>query len=448
MLSPRGAAARPAGQLNFIFCHVYINMDYSGRVSADGMRFEFEKQIYKAQAQDKLLQWQIFVEVYSSNDEQQPIADEYKYPASFPPGWFAKYYTESGYVDGKIKISEPTIVHEGKNLGKKNETTPYSQALSEANHKHIQNMRHRTLTVDLEMQTEKFIPLQKLELYDPKKITSFDNLYIEPKFNGTHAAAILNADNEVELRSTQNKEYEGEIIKRGIKSYMHHRIILEGELWIKGWRLQDITSQAKNPLNHGRALQYVLFDCIMLDDMDADQYTRKKYLWDTFDRPEIHELRTSEGLPAILIAPTIKVNSFEDINKIFKIYIDGGFEGAVIRDYSLAYKPAINKARSKNMKLKNVMDDEFEVIGFTQGTKGKGHGQIMFICQTEAGQEFSVTPSENEVWRRTEYTRCATEEGYFENTYLGKMYTIEYRDVTADGIPSHAVGKVFEWDKK
>lgn len=420
-----------------------------GQITPDFMKFAFEKQIYKS-GTGKQLQWQIFVEVYSGDNVQQPISSDYDKVGFFPHGWYAIYYSESGFVDGKIKKSTPTIVREGKNMGKKNETTPYGQAISEANHKHIHHARGREFLniIDLETDVEEYIPLQKLELYEPAKVKEFKDIYIEPKFNGTHCAAILTNDGDVELRSTQNKKYEGEFIKQELKKYMDPRIILEGELWVQGWRLQDITSEAKNPNNHGRALQFILFDCIMLDDMDADQYKRKQYLKDTFDIPAIKELKTQENKPMILIAPATKVNSNEEIQAIFKIFIDHQYEGAVIRNYSLPYKPAINKARSKNFKLKLVMDDEFEIIGFEQGSKGKGLGQIMFKCQTPDHKEFLVTPAETQEWRKQEFRNCTTDPNYFARTYLGKMYTVEYRDVTADGIPSHAVGKVFEWQKK
>jgi hypothetical protein len=39
--------------------------------------------------------------------------------------------TTHGYVDGKKQINEK-IIAEGKNIGKKNETTPLQQAINEA----------------------------------------------------------------------------------------------------------------------------------------------------------------------------------------------------------------------------------------------------------------------------------------------------------------------------
>ena len=39
--------------------------------------------------------------------------------------------TTHGYVDGKKQINEK-VISEGKNIGKKNETTPLQQAINEA----------------------------------------------------------------------------------------------------------------------------------------------------------------------------------------------------------------------------------------------------------------------------------------------------------------------------
>lgn len=43
----------------------------------------------------------------------------------------AKIRTEYGYADGKRPVTEKNIM-EGKNIGKKNETTPFQQATKEA----------------------------------------------------------------------------------------------------------------------------------------------------------------------------------------------------------------------------------------------------------------------------------------------------------------------------
>ena len=48
-----------------------------------------------------------------------------------PIGPHGMIITKRGYKDGKMQYSETTVT-EGKNIGKKNQTTPYQQAISEA----------------------------------------------------------------------------------------------------------------------------------------------------------------------------------------------------------------------------------------------------------------------------------------------------------------------------
>jgi ATP-dependent DNA ligase len=404
------------------------------------MEYRFPRLVYANQRGTQNY-WQIYVQLFDENGVQQPISDDYLNPKLFPAGWYAVTHVDSGQVGGKNVSKTPHITREGKNQGKKNETSPWGQALADAQSKHDKQAKFKLAIAGQHSDDDEespasgrvtFVPPQKLETYKPGVIKDFTNIYCELKYNGTHCLATL-VDGVVHLKSTQNKDYYGSKLKAALAPLMSPNIFLDGELWARGLKLQEITSIAKNPEKDGEGLTYILYDAYFVDTPEATQYERKAYLNKTFRGLE----------PLISIAPSIKIQSEADVELAMEKSKEQGMEGIVIRDYLLPYKPAFNKGRSKNYKLKHVDDAEFEVIGFVEGKHGKGIGQILFVCITPDGHEFTVTPAESEEWRRAEFRKCATDPGYFAATYEHQMYTVEYRDTTEDGIPSHAVGKVF-----
>jgi ATP-dependent DNA ligase len=430
---------------------------YPGKLSEDGMRYEFKPLVYyTARTKNNVRQsnkWQIFVEVLNINGLPVPISHPaWIHPANWPPQFYARFFVESGALNGAIRKSEVTTIRVGKNLGKRNETTPYSQALMEANHKHDKQGRNREFSDETNDQIS-YIPPQKLANFDVRKLISFADLYIEPKYNGVHCLAYLNIPSEggVRLQSSQNKDYYGDDLKKLLSAILPPDTMIDGELWAPGLALQNITSAAKNPVTRGAGLSYVIYDVYLPHKPEASQYERKQILIQLMSRANFNRLnqRTSAGVDLLIMAPIAKVNNLTEIQAAFDDFVAHGYEGAVIRDYRLPYAPAYGGHRSANMKMKKIFDDEFEIVGFDQATQGKALGLIMFICKArDSDRTVAVTMSRSEEWRKTEYEKCATQNGYFDETYKGHYLTVEYRDITVDGLPSHAVGKVFDFEKE
>ena len=94
-------------------------MSIEGVLTADHMKYEFPRLYYKnARGGEQF--WQIFVQVLDESGTPQPISMDYMKPISFPTGWMARVEVHSGVVGGKVRATEPDIIREGKNIGKKN----------------------------------------------------------------------------------------------------------------------------------------------------------------------------------------------------------------------------------------------------------------------------------------------------------------------------------------
>lgn len=420
---------------------------YPGTISADHYIYAFPKLIY-TNARGKQNEWQVFVQIYNQNNERRQISNLYWLPGHFPEGWYATVTVHTGQVGGKIKDTKPDVIKAGK--AKRN---PFTQAVLEANEKYVKQSRSRDIVnreeiADYLPPPSKFIPLQRLSSYRPPM--KFTDIYVQDKLDGVHAEAIVDDETgKVTLYSSQEKPYYASAICDILARVMDKDVNLDGELWAPGTLLQDITSAAKNPAKDSKGLVYMIYDAIFLKrESDGtvrassaeDQYVRQAY---------IKQLVRNANSPLIQVLPSTKVGSLEEIEQYFRNAVDvRKNEGIVVRDFSLPYTPSYNKRKSDNMKYKRLEDDEFEIVGYTSGEKGKAAGLIMFICRTEEGKTFPVTPSRPEEWRRTEFEKCESDPEYFSEKYMGKMYTVQYANYSKDGVPVQPVGKVLEEEKQ
>jgi DNA ligase-1 len=81
--------------------------------------------------------------------------------------------------------------------------------------------------------------------------------------------------------------------------------------------------------------------------------------------------------------------------------------------------------------VKTFLDDEFEIVSFTQAT-GSDAGTVIWECTTPEGNIFSVRPRGTREEKRI----------YFQNgeDYIGQQLTVRYQELTDDGIPRFPVG--------
>ena len=118
-------------------------------------------------------------------------------------------------------------------------------------------------------------------------------------------------------------------------------------------------------------------------------------------------------------------------------YIKRGFEGSMARNADSKY---LFGYRSVDLlKVKRFLDAEYKVIGFTEGSAVES-GAIVFICETDDGQEFSVRPTGTHDERKVWFAHG--------ETFIGKMLTVKYQELSNDGVPRFPVGLHFreEWD--
>ncbi|CCW70143.1 unnamed protein product [Phytomonas sp. Hart1] len=82
-----------------------------------------------------------------------------------------------------------------------------------------------------------------------------------------------------------------------------------------------------------------------------------------------------------------------------------------------------------------MRDDEFVIVDAVEG-KGKWKGALgAFVCQTkDAKNTFTVTPASSDAEKKKMWKT-------WQANYVGKALTVQYQELTADGIPRFPVGK-------
>lgn len=196
-------------------------------------------------------------------------------------------------------------------------------------------------------------------------------------------------------------------------------IILDGELYVHGWTLQKIsgTCRKKEWVESRHApLEYWVFDIV---DPSMNFNERLDILTDM-------HLDFGEN-EKVIILEHVLVEGWSSVKRLHDKYVAEGFEGVVLRKPNKKYSPG-----SKNsdwVKVKDYMDDEFEIIGIEEKLRDE---DMVFTMKTKAGQKFNAKPVGNREIKKD----------YLENwpELVGKMATVTYFSLH-EGIPQQPVFK-------
>lgn len=204
---------------------------------------------------------------------------------------------------------------------------------------------------------------------------------------------------------------------------------LDGELYIPGYKVNDINSFVKNEkLPQHLLLQYWCYD-IAIDNMSYE--ARRKFKIDnisrlcyTFDTYEQHLNNKSK----FVLLPDININNITDATRFRDKFISLGFEGLIIRDTNAAYQfGARNLAM---LKYKRVDDAKFKIVDVVP--EGVRTNLCKFVLRNDINdKEFECTGNFDH--SRQEYILKHKEE------YIGKYATVAFRERSGvNDLPFHA----------
>ena len=356
-----------------------------------------------------------------------------------------------GYVDAKIVVNE-RVISTGKNIGKKNETTPVQQAINEA--QALWNKKRDAAYVpdgaaaapearagagappaDAEESSDSdsgaagvILPMLAKDFNKDGKHIKFP-CFAQRKLDGVRCVAIpgrgLFSRNGKAFPHMEHVRTEVDRLKDGAGLVAPGTFHFDGELYSDELTFQEIVGLVKKETlkpadaEKMKKIYLCVYDCIITGN-SGGYAARERILHDIFEKMDFKNLR---------LLPSGLCESVEVVKRLHAEYVAEGYEGLILRNMTGAYKL---KHRSNDLqKYKEFADAEYPIVGFKEGD-GVEKGCVIWICRTAAGQEFAVRPRGTHEDRQEAFRKG--------DSAVGKQLTVRYQELTNDGIPRFPVG--------
>jgi ATP-dependent DNA ligase len=344
--------------------------------------------------------------------------------------------TEYGQKDGKIIHGEKQL-KEGKNIGKKNETSVEQQTILVCDKTFKDKKEKEEYIESLDeidsAKTDMSFPPMLADTWEPtsktkRKIDITFPCFVQPKLDGIRCLSYVK-NNEIvnqsrQLKYFKNLDHINDELKVIFSSFPN--VVLDGELYnhdivfnqIAGIvKKEKLKPEDREKLEH---IQYHIYDCFLPNE--------NKTAIERFDM--ILKIKNTIKFKYIKFVNTYFCPCKDDVaNKFHPAFIEEKYEGLILRNKDAPYE----FTRTKNLqKFKTFSDDEFEIIGFKQG-EGHDDGTVIWKCKAKNGKEFDVRPV-GTVKERSELYKNG-------DKYIGKMLTVTYQELSEFGVPRFPVGK-------
>lgn len=325
-----------------------------------------------------------------------------------------------GQEDGKQQETRRTV-KSGKNIGRANATTPWTQALAEAEafwQKKTDKNYSITKSAATKKRQQTRLPMLALKYEDRSHTVDWNTAFCQAKFNGIRCLMERVGD-DIIFHSRGNKQFTTlNHLKADALAVLRDGDMLDGELYNHGdVTFQELCSLVKGE-KHGdpaRVAKYVQFWNYDIADTDAPFIKRASRL-------------VEHG--SIKRVPTFRVRDEAEMLAYHQQFVEQGYEGLMLRSGNSGYK--FQYRSTSLLKVKSFMDDEFEIVGAEEGV-GKSAGQCTWICQTADGKRFGCRSKGSDELRREYWAN--------RHEYIGKKYlTVKYQTLSDDGIPVFPVG--------
>lgn len=326
-------------------------------------------------------------------------------------------------TEGGKQTSTETVVKSGKNIGKKNETTPWEQAIKQA-----QSLYDKQLTMGYHPNKRDVIKQIKPMLahgYDKNKEKHVkEPFYVQPKLDGVRMLVGKHLDGTKVVMSRTGKEMRN---MEHVTDELFERIsdgeFVDGENFTFDMTFEDITGICRTMIageekhKKSKAIRFHAFDTFHLKHMDTPFEARYERL-----------RRLVDGLKNTHVVRTELMRSKEHVPEKLAKYLEEGYEGLMMRNAHGTYKL---DARSNDLlKAKQFVTEEYRIVAFSEA-EGRDAGTVIWECESKNGT-FHVRPRGS-----LEYRRKCFDDG---NSYIGKMLTVQYQNLTDNGMPRFPVG--------
>lgn len=312
----------------------------------------------------------------------------------------------------------------------------------------------------LPMLAQTFDPADLVAGSKKKKVIKFP-CFVQPKLDGLRCVSYaIRAGNDVVvcLQSRTGAFFTGlPHIAAALRPYLSQRrsIVIDGELYTDQMPFEELAGLIKKK---------------KITDADVERLKKVKYhVYDIYDHTQ-HDMPFAERIDllasavrrcgcvandtltgsgaavsarilrsdteaaaaaaVVVLVRTEKIAVLSEFRRLFAEFVESGYEGIMLRNAAGVYRA--NYRSNDLQKYKEFIEDEYRIIGFTQG-EGRDAGAVIWLCETADGKDFTVRPRGTMEQRRI----------WFSNgdSYIGKNLTVIYQELTEEGKPRFPVGK-------
>jgi DNA ligase 1 len=376
---------------------------------------------------------------------------------------------EHGQQDGKKQLTVRDYT-EGKNIGKKNETTSLQQCIAETKKKwldkkekesyqdtiptstpitqqsqdqeHSQEQNQEDQTQDQKTSTKKYFPMLAHK-FEPTSKTAKKNTitfpcFVQPKLDGLRCVMYRDAaTGEIRRQSRTGTYFDtmahiAESLAPLFAKYPW--VVLDGELYTTEIPFEELAGLIKtkkltpNDMEKLCVIEYHIYDII---DETVPYHARHDSIKKMFAQVAASTASSPRKLPPyIRLVETIEAKTQAEFKAEFSRFIEEGYEGIMLRNKMGIYR--CNYRSHDLQKYKEFQEDEFLIVGFIEGD-GRDKGTVIWVCDTKEEKTFRVRPR-GTIENRKKLFQTGEK-------YVGKMLTVIYQELTEEGKPRFPVGK-------
>lgn len=283
--------------------------------------------------------------------------------------------------------------------------------------------------------------------YEPHRVTY--PCFVQPKLNGIRALyqnGLFQSRDEIPFPVGLLEH-----LAVPLRELFDERTILDGELYVHGWPLQRInaavTPVRKEPTEDTRIVEYHVFDFV---DYEAGFGSR------TLTR--LPFFNTANSPVYVHAVPTAIVYDEIQANELYAQFVSDGYEGMMYRlgdcpytvpkqRWTIPWTSTIAKPRTgflsdqdnrcwHLLKRKSWCDDEFEIVGVTEG-EGKYVGTLgAIVCKTKHAKIIGgAVAVEETTFSVGSGFSDSDRDRYWNSWPLGRKAKVKYLCLSSDGIP-------------
>lgn len=278
----------------------------------------------------------------------------------------ARYRTISGIENGKM-VESGWIEAKGKNIGKKNETSPELQAQLTVDRKYIEQLSTGYYSTIEDARNNKSVVFEAMLAQDYKKLKkpiefkqfSLSHVYSQPKLDGLRAYITRNGAFSRNHKKWLTIPHILETLKPFFEKFPN--AVIDGELYNHAMKneFEKIVSLTRKQIptaedlaDSARLVEYHIFDIFDFDRPEMDFGGRIFWVNEEF-----------HSLPMIKIVQTDYITDQFGMDEKFAEYMEQGYEGQMIR-----IDGPYEMRRSKFLLKRKEFDDaEFKIERIESG---------------------------------------------------------------------------------